>query len=69
MTSHTIISLLEVKWINFDPVQGLDQYTSPGIQYYHVSKIKQYGWLIYSLIINEFEIRLSQLTITVFYHI
>jgi hypothetical protein len=26
----------------------LDQYTSPGIQYYHVSKIKQYGWLSYS---------------------
>jgi hypothetical protein len=20
-------------WINFDPVLGLDQYTSPGIQY------------------------------------
>jgi hypothetical protein len=42
-------------WINFDPVLGLDQYTSPGIQYYHVSKIKQYDWLIYSWII-EFEI-------------
>jgi hypothetical protein len=25
----------------------MDQYTSPGIQYYDVSKIKQYGWLIY----------------------
>ena len=43
-------------WINFDPVLGQDQYTSSGIQYYHVSKIKQYGWLIYSWIINEFEI-------------
>jgi hypothetical protein len=33
--------------INFDPVLGLDQYTEPaGIQYYHVGKIKQYGWLI-----------------------
>ena len=40
-------------WINFDPVLGLDQYTSPGIQYYHESKIKQYGWLIYSWIIND----------------
>ena len=28
-------------------------------QYYHVSKIKQYGWLIYSCIIYEFEINLS----------
>jgi hypothetical protein len=34
-------------WINFDQIRGPDQYTSPGIQYYHVSKIKQYGWLIY----------------------
>jgi hypothetical protein len=42
--------------INFDPVLGQDQYTSPGIQYYHVSKMKQCGWLIYSCIINEFEI-------------
>ena len=40
--------------INFDPVLGQDQYTSPGIQYYHVSKIRQYGWLIYSWIVNEF---------------
>jgi hypothetical protein len=29
---------------------------SPGIQHYHVSKTKQYGWLIYSWIINAFEI-------------
>jgi coproporphyrinogen III oxidase-like Fe-S oxidoreductase len=43
-------------WISFDPVLGLDQYTSSGIQYYHVNKIKQYGWLIYSWNINEFEI-------------
>ena len=49
MTSHTNKSLLKVRCINFDPVvQGLnsfnfDQYTSPGIQYYHVSKIKQCG--------------------------
>jgi hypothetical protein len=46
-------------WINFDLLLGLDQYTSPGIQYYHLSKIKQYGWLIYYygwLIINDFEI-------------
>jgi hypothetical protein len=28
--------------INFDPVLGLNQNTSSGIQYYHVSKIKQY---------------------------
>ena len=28
MTSHTSKSLLKVRWINFDPVQGLDQYTS-----------------------------------------
>jgi hypothetical protein len=57
MTSRTNKSLLKVRWINFDPVQGpinfdpvlgLDQYTSPAIQYYHVSKIKQYGWLIYT---------------------
>ena len=34
--------------INFDPVLGLDQCTSSGIQCYHVSKIKQYGWLINS---------------------
>jgi hypothetical protein len=45
MTSHANKSLL----INFDAVEGLsDQCTSSGIQYYHVSKIKQYGWLIYS---------------------
>jgi hypothetical protein len=56
MTSHTNKSLLKRRSINFDPVQGLDQYTSPGIQYYHVSKIKQCGWLIYACIINEFEI-------------
>jgi hypothetical protein len=42
--------------INFEPVLGLDQYTSPRIQYYHVSKMKQNGWLIYSWIINAFEI-------------
>ena len=40
-------------WINFDPVIGLDQCTSSGIQCYHVSKMKQYGWLIYSWIIYE----------------
>jgi hypothetical protein len=55
-----IQSLIPSKdWINFDPVLGQDQYTSSGIQYYHVSKIKQYGWLIYSWIINEFEIFIS----------
>jgi hypothetical protein len=26
----------------------MDQYTSSGVQFYHVSKIKQHGWLIYS---------------------
>jgi hypothetical protein len=41
-----LISIQSKDWINFDPVLVLDQYTSPGIQYYHVSKIKQYGWLI-----------------------
>jgi hypothetical protein len=34
--------------MNSDPVLGLDQYTLPGIQYYQMIKIKQYGWLIYS---------------------
>jgi hypothetical protein len=34
--------------LDFDPVLGLDQYTSPGIQYYLVSKIKQYGWLTHT---------------------
>ena len=34
----------------------LDPYTLPGIYYYHVSKVKQYGWPIYSLLINEFEV-------------
>jgi hypothetical protein len=29
--------------INFDQDLWLDQYTSPGIQYYHASEIKQ--WL------------------------
>jgi hypothetical protein len=29
---------------------------SSSIWYYHVSKIKQYGWLIYACIINEIEI-------------
>jgi hypothetical protein len=44
MTFHTDKSLLKVqKCINFDPVLGLDQYTSPGIprgiQYlYHASE-------------------------------
>jgi hypothetical protein len=38
--------------------------TSPGIQYYHVSKIKQHDWLIYSWIINEFEV--IQVTFKVF---
>jgi hypothetical protein len=54
-----IILIQSKDWINFDLLLGLDQYTSPGIQYYHLSKIKQYGWLIYYygwLIINEFEI-------------
>jgi hypothetical protein len=44
---------------------GRDQYTSSGIQYYHVSKIKQYGWLIYSWIINEFQIEVYVCLITV----
>jgi hypothetical protein len=48
-----LILIQSKDWINFDPVLGLDQYTSPGIQYYHESKIKQYGWLIYSWIIND----------------
>jgi hypothetical protein len=53
ITSHTNKLLLKVRWVNFDPVQGLminfdpvlglDQYTSPDIQYYYVSKPKQYG--------------------------
>jgi hypothetical protein len=64
MTSHTNQSqLIKVRWINFDPVLELDQYTSPSIQYYHVSKIKQYGWLIYSWIINEFGMHSSQTTL------
>ena len=37
-------SLLKGRGINFDPV--LDQYTSPGIQYYHVCKIKQHGSVV-----------------------
>ena len=45
-----ISSLRNLKWINFDPVLG---YTSPGIQYYHVSKIKQYGWLIFDILCCE----------------
>jgi hypothetical protein len=59
MTSRTnkwlYLINLDPVWIYFDPVQGQDQYTSSGIQYYHVSKIRQYGWLIYSWIINKFE--------------
>jgi hypothetical protein len=51
-----LILIQSKDWINFDPVLELDQHTWPDIQYYHVSKIKQYGWLTYSLIINEFEI-------------
>jgi hypothetical protein len=42
MTSHTN------KYhylINFDPVLG---YFTKYPVYYHVNKIKQYGWLIYS---------------------
>jgi hypothetical protein len=52
LANHIALSCLHdnagymVKYI--DPVLGLDQYTLPGIQYYHVSKIIQYGWLIYS---------------------
>ena len=42
--------------MNFFPVLGLDPYTLPGIYYYHVSKVKQYRWPIYSLLINEFEV-------------
>jgi hypothetical protein len=42
-----LILIQSKDWINFDPVST--------IQYYHVSKIRQYGWLIYSWIINEFE--------------
>jgi hypothetical protein len=42
-----LILIQSKDWINFDPVLELQQYTSPGIQYYHVTKIKQYGWLIY----------------------
>ena len=47
--------------MNSDPVLGLDQYTSPGIQYYQMSKIKQYAWLanLLTWIINEFEIEKS----------
>ena len=51
-----LILIKSKDWINFDSVLELGRYTSPGIQYYHVSKIKQYAWLIYSWIINEFEI-------------
>jgi hypothetical protein len=40
-----LILIQSKDWINFDRVLGLDQYTSPGIQYYHVSKIKQLIWL------------------------
>jgi hypothetical protein len=47
-------------WINCDPVLRQDQCTSSGIQYYHVSKIQQYGWLIYSCIINESEMKFDQ---------
>jgi hypothetical protein len=31
--------------INFHPVLELVQFTSPGIRYYGVSKIKQHGWI------------------------
>jgi hypothetical protein len=51
-----LILIKSKDWINFDSVLELGRYTSPSIQYYHVSKIKQYAWLIYSWIINEFEI-------------
>jgi hypothetical protein len=47
-----LILIQSKEWINFDPVLRLDHYTSSGI---HVSKIKQYCWLICSWIINEFE--------------
>jgi hypothetical protein len=61
MTSHTnkslylkwgeLILIQSKDWINIliqYCIVGLDQYTSPGIQYCNVNKIKQYGWLIYS---------------------
>jgi hypothetical protein len=51
-----LILIKSKDWINFDSVLELGRYTSPDIQYYHVSKIKQYAWLIYSWIINEFDI-------------
>jgi hypothetical protein len=51
--TYTNKSLLKVRWIHFDPVQGLDQYTSPGIQYYRMSKIKQYGCRLMGLFPNE----------------
>jgi hypothetical protein len=50
--SHDNIGYL-VKYI--DTILGMDQYTSPGIQHYHVSKIKQYDWLMG--IINELSLR------------
>ena len=40
-------------WINFDPVLGLDQYTSPCIQFDLVSKILWTIWLANSLIIRR----------------
>jgi hypothetical protein len=57
-----LILIQSKDWINFDPVLGSDQYTSPGIQYYHVNKIKQYGWLIYSWIINGLKDKVKSLT-------
>jgi hypothetical protein len=46
-------------WINFDPVLGQEQIKilhQVSSICMHVSKIKHYGWLIYSWITNDFEI-------------
>jgi hypothetical protein len=71
MASHTNFLLLKLRWINFDPVQlrteliliqflGQSQYTSPGIQYYHVSKIKQYDWLIYHALLMSLRLNINK---------
>jgi hypothetical protein len=57
MTFHTNKSLLKVSWINFDPVQGLTCTMYPVLSCEQNKAMD--GWLIYSRIINEFEIALS----------
>jgi hypothetical protein len=66
-----ITSRTNLKWVELIFIQSkdVDQYTSPGIQYYHVSKKKQYGWLIYSWIILKWVWDMTYVVkLTLFFH-